>query len=339
MKAANDVAAHVAPFGPLPPPSPAPVSPAPAPMDSHLLGTTLGVTVAFQLACFAGAFLLQIDTLTDLAGSLNFIALALLSYFAGGAPARGDARALALTALVCVSRAELGAFLLYRVLRRGKDARFDPIRASAGAFLAFWCFQMLWVWGVSLPVVFVNAGGGRAGALTAGDWAGLAVAAAGLLLQAVADVQKDAFRADAANAARWCDAGVWAWSRHPNFFGEMLIWWGAFGLAAGAFAAEPAGWATVASPLLTMLILLLGSGMPTAEGDNQRRWMKTPEQAAAFAAYRARTSPLVPLPPALYAALPRALTRWVLFEWDRFEVSAPESARLNPAEGAAARSS
>ena len=130
---------------------------------------------------------------------------------------------------------------------------------------------------------------------------------------------------------RWCDVGAWAWSRHPNFFGALLIWWGLWGAASGAFAGEPAGWATVASPLLTMAILLLLSGMPTAEGENQLRWMKTPAQAAAFAAYRARTSPLVPLPPALYAAIPRAVQRWLLFEWDRFEVSAPESARLNPA--------
>ena len=70
---------------------------------------------------------------------------------------------IALTALVCVSRAELGGFLLYRVLRRAKDARFDAVRGNVVAFLVFWVFQMVWVWGVSLPVLFVNgepAGGG-----------------------------------------------------------------------------------------------------------------------------------------------------------------------------------
>ncbi len=280
------------------------------------------------------SYALQVDTLTDLAGSLNFILLALLSYFGGGAFARGDARALALTVLACVSRAELGAFLLYRVLRRKKDERFDAIRGSLPAFFAFWVFQMVWVWGVSLPVVFVNAGGGGGGggALGASDWAGVAIFAAAFALQVAADLQKDAFRAVAANAGRVCDAGVWRWSRHPNFAGEIIMWWAVLLLAAGAFAAEPAGWATAASPLLTMLILLCGSGMPTAEGDNQLRFMRTPEAAAAFAAYRNRTSPLVPLPNALYARLPLGVKRWLLFEWERYEVTAQDArALLNPA--------
>lgn len=301
------------------------------PGDSHLFGFSLLLTIGFQLSCFVCAFFLQIDTLTDLAGSLNFILLALLSFFVGDA--RASPRAIALTALVCVSRAELGGFLLYRVLRRAKDARFDAVRGNVYAFLVFWIFQMVWVWGVSLPVLFVNGEPAGGAALTAADAAGVALFLAGFVLQVVADFAKDAFRADAANRERWCDVGVWAWSRHPNFFGEILLWWGAFILATGAFAGAPAGWATIASPLLTMLILLCGSGMPTAEGAHQQRWMKTPAQAAAFAAYRARTSPLVPLPPALYAALPLAIKRWFLFEWTMFECPPPGAA---PGAGVAA---
>ena len=301
------------------------------PGDSHLIGLSLLVTIGFQLTCFFCAFVLQVDTLTDLAGSLNFVLLALLSLLLGDA--RASPRALALTALVVVSRAELGAFLLYRVLRRAKDARFDAVRGNAAAFLVFWVFQMVWVWGVSLPVLWVNFEGARAPpALTAADGVGIALFVGGFALQVVADLTKDAFRADAANRERWCDAGVWAWSRHPNFFGEIVLWWGAFVLAAGSFASPAAaGWATVASPLLTMLILLAGSGMPTAEGAHQRRWMKTPAQAAAFAAYRARTSPLVPLPPALYAALPLAVKRWVLFEWTMYECPPEEDGAKPPA--------
>ena len=90
-----------------------------------------------------------------------------------------------------------------------------------------------------------------------------------------------------------------------------------------ASAAPALGWATVLSPLLTMAILLCLSGIPSAEGDNQLRFMRTPAQATAYATHRARTSPLVPLPPPLYAALPLALKRWALFEWQRYEVSSP----------------
>ncbi len=104
------------------------------------------------------------------------------------------------------------------------------------------------------------------------------------------------------------------------------MWWGIFVAASPHFyvTGSPAlAWATIISPLLTMLILLCLSGIPSAEGDNQLRFMRTPAQATAYATYRARTSPLVPLPPPLYAALPLAIKRWALFEWQRYEVSSP----------------
>lgn len=293
-----------------------------------MMGFTLFITISFQLSCFFLAYCLQIDTLTDLAGSLNFILLALLTYFCGGAYARSDARGAALTALVCISRGELGAYLLARVIRRGKDARFDAIRLSFAKFLVFWIFQMVWVWGVSLPLIFVNAGDGRNTTLTASDWIGVAIFIAGFTLQVIADFQKDVFRSNDANSNHWCDVGVWKWSRHPNFAGEIAIWWGGLILAAGSFYGDPTGWATIASPLLTMLILLVGSGMPTAEGDNQLRWMKTAAQAEEFKMYRKQTSPLIPLPPFLYKSLSLSVKRWVLFEWERYEVAEPSARPL-----------
>ncbi len=106
-------------------------------------------------------------------------------------------------------------------------------------------------------------------------------------------------------------------------------------------AAKPGlGWATIISPLLTMFILLCLSGIPSAEGDNQLRFMRTPAQAAAYATYRERTSPLIPLPPALYAHLPLALKRWVRCEWVRYEVSSPVAGYSAAAgEGASGASS
>ena len=299
------------------------------PGDVRAFALTALVTIGFQLVCFFFAFVLQVDTLTDLAGSLNFILIALLSFFIGNASA--SPRAIALTTLVCISRAELGFYLFYRVLKRGKDARFDEMRGNAKMFLIFWIFQMIWVWCVSTPVLFVNGGvGSSSDALTGADIAGIVVFIVGFVLQVVADFQKDAFRSDAANKEKWCDVGVWHWSRHPNFCGEIFMWWGAFILAASSFSSDAAGWATIVSPLFTMLILLLGSGMPTAEGVNQKRWMKTESQAKAFAVYRARTSPLIPLPPALYAATPLAVKRWLLFELSSYECPTKELTTDSP---------
>lgn len=184
---------------------------------------------------------------------------------------------------------------------------------------------MVWAWGVSLPVIFVNADPGRTNpAFTVTDAVGCAMWAIGFGVEVVADLQKDAFRADPANKGKWCATGVWAWSRHPNFFGEILLWWGIFVLASSQFAVSDVDWglATLVSPLLTMAILLCFSGMPTAEGANQLRFMKTPEQRARFEEYRARTSPLIPLPPCLYRSLPVIIKRWLLFEWSIYEAPA-----------------
>lgn len=310
------------------------------PGDDHYLGITGLVTVVMQLAFFAVAYGCQFDLVTDFAGSTNFVAIALLTFFAGQAPAwttpgapGANPRAAVITALVCATRLELAGFLLYRVLRRGKDERFDAIRGSFASFLAFWVFQMLWAWGVTLPATFVNADPARTAPAfgTASDGIGVALWALGFGIQVVADAQKYRFRGDARNKGRWCDAGLWRWSRHPNFFGEICLWWGILALGSAQFDASAAGakagiagcatwgYACLISPLLTMAILLLGSGIPTAEGNNQHRFMRTPAQAEAFAAYRARTSPLIPLPPALYAALPLAVKRWLLFEWPLYE--------------------
>ena len=323
------------------------------------------MSTVLQLVCFFIAWTLQFDKITDLAGSANFILVALLSFFAAGL-GTSDAsaaapRATILTALVCVTRVELACFLLYRVLRRGKDDRFDAIRGNFFSFLFFWLFQIVWAWGVSLPVIFVNADAAPEPALGPRDAAGIAMWAAGFLLQVVADLQKDAFRAQPANRGRACDVGVWSWcvrlstlfyfvpvalcafatvglmlsvditsarpytnasrSRHPNFFGEMLLWWGIFVAATPQLDASSSRWGyvTIFSPVLTMLLLLFASGMPTAEGDNQRRFLRTPEAAAAYRAYRERTSPLLPLPPPLYAALPLVLKRWLLGELSLYE--------------------
>lgn len=286
--------------------------------DDHNLAITGLVTIGMQLFFFAIAYTLNFDKVTDFAGSSNFILIALLTFFSQTTYAP---RAIMITALVCIARLELAGFLLYRVLKRGKDDRFDNIREKFLAFLVFWIFQMLWAWGVSLPVTFANSDIAVSVPFEARDWAGLAMFIVGFVIQVVADFQKDAFRADPANRRRVCNVGVWSISRHPNFFGEMLLWWGIWTICTPVFAASSATWgyATIFGPILTMVILLFGSGMPTAEGDYQKRFMQTAEAKAAYLAYRERTSPLIPLPPSVYVRLPLVIKRVFFFEWKIYE--------------------
>ena len=99
------------------------------------------------------------------------------------------------------------------------------------------------------------------------------------------------------------------------------MWWGVFVHASPVFAASSSSWgyACVLSPLLTMTLLLCLSGMPTAEGDNQKRFMRTRADRAAYLEYRAATSPVLPLPRWAYRPLPLWLKRWALLEWCMYE--------------------
>lgn len=295
------------------------------PFDDHNFFLTFLVTVLLQLSCFLIAWTCQFDKITDLAGSINFILLALLTLFAN-TNGQIQSRAILVTSCLCIARLELALYLFYRVLKRGKDARFDTMRSQFVPFLIFWIFQIIWVWLVSLPVIFINSEISSAPLPLFSDGRdifGLILFLIGFITQVISDLQKDTFRANIANKEHVCDIGIWKYSRHPNFFGEIIMWWSIIIIASPQLDSSSSkwGWIVILSPLFTMFILLFGSGIPTAEGNNQLRFMKTIEAKAKYEAYRWKTSPLIPLPNFLYARIPLVIKRWFLFEFTMYEVS------------------
>lgn len=124
----------------------------------------------------------------------------------------------------------LSAFLLFRIIKTGKDDRFDDKRENFFSFLGFWVFQMIWVWTVSLPVTILNSpnvtrfpqpafGTGR-------DIAGVVLYGIGLIMESGSDVQKYIFRTKNPDRVAVCDTGFFYWTRHPNYFGEIIIQFG-----------------------------------------------------------------------------------------------------------------
>ena len=186
--------------------------------------------------------------------------------------------------------ARLGSFLFTRVRRAGRDDRFDAIKPDFGRFLSVWLLQGLWVTltlGAALAAVTALERP-AVGVLTV---VGLLVWAAGFAVEVVADAQKSRFRADPAHRDAFISTGLWAWSRHPNYFGEIVLWLGI------ALAALPAlqGWqyATLVSPVFVAILLGRVSGVPLLERKADARW----GDRADYRAYRAATPVLVPRPP------------------------------------------
>lgn len=151
--------------------------------------------------------------------------------------------------------------------------------------------QAVWVFTTLLPLLVLNTGAGGPARLLATDIAGAALFGAGFLLEAVADYQKSQWRQNPSNKGKFIQEGLWAYARHPNYFGEMMLWTGVFLGCAGAFTA-PLQYASVVSPLFVMLLLRYVSGVPIQAKQAQERWGHLQE----YQEYVARTNLLLPLP-------------------------------------------
>lgn len=197
-------------------------------LDNYYLLITLLPTIVYQLIGFALAFTFKFDKLTDFAGGTNFILVSALTL--GLSENRTQARNVVASIFIIIWAARLSGFLLFRILKTGKDDRFDDKRDKFWSFLGFWVFQMVWVWTVSLPVTFLNSPNvtqfpqPKFG--TGCDIAGVILFVIGFVMESVSDVQKYRFRTAHGSDGAVCDVGFFNWTRHPNYFGEMAIQFG-----------------------------------------------------------------------------------------------------------------
>lgn len=253
-------------------------------LDATLLVATFAASMLVQVVFFAFAASFKTDKVTDLSYGLTFVALAAAFAWRDGT---WQLPQLALAGMVILWGLRLAGYLLFRILHMKRDARFDGIRERPLAFAKFWLLQGVAVWLIMLPV---TAWFGRPGPWNGLMTAGVLVWLAGLVIETVADLQKFAQKTAPGGSDRWTDSGLWHYSRHPNYFGELLCWWGVFLFVSGDLSGW--GWLAALGPLTITLLLLFVTGIPTLEASARRKWGSDP----AFRAYRQRTRLLVPLP-------------------------------------------
>jgi steroid 5-alpha reductase family enzyme len=219
------------------------------------VGLSFVIALALNGVFFAVAAARRTDVVTDLSYSLTFALLAIVLPFTG---AREPVQLVA-SLLVIVWAVRLGTYLFRRILRMKVDHRFDEMRDKPLRFARFWLLQALTVAVVMLPVSYLLD---RSSAPGFGAWAigGAVVWLVGLLIEAAADAQKSAFKASDANRGGFITTGLWRYSRHPNYFGEILVWWGLFVYAVPFL--DGAAFAVVVGPLFITLLLLFVSGIP-----------------------------------------------------------------------------
>lgn len=224
----------------------------------------------------------------DLTGSLTYISVTILALLLSDL---NEPTSWLMAILIFVWAGRLGSFLFKRIRDDGgEDGRFNKIRANPLRLLETWTLQGLWV---SLTAIAAWT------AITSTDEApfgvltiiGLIVWIVGFAIEVKADTEKSAFKADPANHGRFISTGIWAWSRHPNYFGEITLWFGMALIALPAF--DRTEFVALISPLFVLLLLTKISGLPALERRGLKRWGDEP----AYQEYLKNVPVLVPRKP------------------------------------------
>jgi len=252
-----------------------------------LYALAIGLAFIIQWIAFIPSYLKKTEMFFDLTGSVTYLTVTAAAVLLS--PVK-DARSLLLLGLVAIWAVRLGSFLFMRVRKAGSDRRFDEIKVSFWRLLLTWTLQGLWV-SFSLAAALVAITSAARVALGWFALIGVVVWVLGFGMEALADAQKNRFRADPANQGKFISTGLWAWSRHPNYFGEITLWVGVLIIALPVL--EGWGWVALISPVFITLLLTRISGVPMLERRADEKWGGQP----AYEAYKANTPVLVPRPP------------------------------------------
>ncbi len=231
-----------------------------------LFALSVGLAFVIQWLVFIPAYFMQTEKFFDITGSITYISITLAALFFS---ADVDARSMLLSALVVVWAVRLGTFLFSRIQKAGKDDRFDEIKPSFVRFLNVWTIQGLWVTFTAAAALVAITSTHRK-ELDLFAVIGFLVWILGFGFEVVADSQKGRFNADPKNKGKFIQTGLWSRSRHPNYFGEIVLWLGV------AIIALPVlqGWQWVAmiSPIFVTLLLTRVSGVPLLEKKSDAKW-------------------------------------------------------------------
>lgn len=245
----------------------------------------LAIALGVNILMFIPAYIFKTDKLTDISYGVSFILVsAIVLWYSPKDVTLGQ---LILLGMITLWGLRIATYLFIRINKIGRDKRFDGMREYFFKFLKFWLLQGLSVWVVLLasiqyfllditPIGIIGA-------------IGIALWAMGLLIETVADYQKYTFINNPNNAGKWIEKGLWKYSRHPNYFGEILHWIGVYVYTLPAIGGYMYLVGAI-SPLYIALLIIFVSGIPMLERAANERWGSDP----AYHGYKQRTPVLIP---------------------------------------------
>ena len=235
----------------------------------NLVGHLLVMIFVIQWIAYVPAFIFKTEKFYDLTGSLTYTAAILFALYSTSTSQSLDLGSLIIGAAIIIWALRLGSFLFIRVHKDKKDGRFDSIKTSFSQFFMTWTLQGMWVFicssaaliaianpaGVPINIVFIM---------------GLALFILGFVIEIIADNQKSAFRSIPENKDVFINEGLWARSRHPNYFGEITLWTGITVMGISTF--EGMNYLALFSPIFSYLLLNYVSGVRMLEYRGHKKW-------------------------------------------------------------------
>ena len=239
---------------------------------AYLTGIQLvenAVLLAFiiQWVLFIPAYLLQTEKFFDISGSITYISVVVYCFLNSYDPLFVNIGNMILSIIIIIWALRLGSFLFIRIKKAGEDIRFREIKKSPSRFFMTWTLQGMWV---SLCSACALAGIAKGIIINNYFYCGLAIFLIGFIVEIVADNQKTKFRSNPKNKDKFINSGLWKFSRHPNYMGEILLWLGISIISLSSL--EGLELATLISPFFTYLLLVYVSGIRILEYNGDKKW-------------------------------------------------------------------
>ena len=236
-----------------------------------VFGLIVSIAFLIQVISFVPAYISQTEKYYDITGTMTYVLSTLIAVSLSG---NLDTRSLILATLIIIWSSRLGIFLYKRIQDEGKDVRFDNIKPSFIRYLNAWIVQGLWVTftaGAALTAISSNnrVSFGGIGII------GLFIWVSGFTIEVRSDKQKSKFNSEPNNKDKFINTGLWSKSRHPNYFGEILLWCGVALIALPVL--EGTQLFTLVSPVFVYILLTRGSGIPLLEKKADETWGGNPE--------------------------------------------------------------
>ena len=232
---------------------------------------TYAVLIIFliHLLVFIPSYYYQTEKFFDLTGTVSYVSSVLFIFFKSNTVESINLGSLILSTLIIIWSLRLGTFLFLRIKKAGKDRRFNQIKKSFSWFFMTFSISGMWVTICSICALTGVANGIIFSSITI---IGIVIFLIGFTIEIIADSQKTKFRAKDGNKDKFISSGLWKYSRHPNYLGEIILWLGISLISLSSL--EGFQYVTLVSPIFTYLLLVNVSGINLLEKSGDKKWGK-----------------------------------------------------------------